>query len=72
MDNILTHVRSSLSIPPQPLLTENGQNDTEEHVREAWDADVDEEQVYDANEIVFDDRGEGAGVEGDLDMDDDD
>jgi len=27
--------------------------------------------VYDANEIVFDDHGEGAGVEGDLDMDDD-
>ena len=26
---------------------------------------------YDANDVVFDDTGEGAGIEGDLDVDDD-
>jgi hypothetical protein len=33
------------------------------------DGDVDLDVV--ANEMMFDDLGEGAGVEGDLDMDDD-
>jgi len=37
----------------------------EEYIEEdaAW--------VYNVSEMVFDDTGEGAGVEGDLDMDDD-
>jgi hypothetical protein len=39
---------------------------------DAWgDADADGQWDYDANEVVFDDMGEGAGVEGDLDMEED-
>ena len=34
--------------------------------------DFDEQQWdYDANDVVFDDHGEGVGIEGDLDVDDD-
>ena len=33
--------------------------------------DNDAQWEHDANEVVFDDMGEGAGIEGDLDIDDD-
>lgn len=77
MDEILGVVRSSLSEPaiqPQNQAQGAGQGaetyqggytytETGEAYAEEWD--------YEANEQVFDDTGEGAGVEGDLDMDED-
>ena len=80
MDDILSVVRDSLAcsrpiadpIPdpkpePQPV-----QIFVEEEQR--WDDDDevgDVGQALDPNEILFDDTGEGAGVEGDLDVEDD-
>ena len=77
MDEILDIVRSSLSEPAaQPQTVAQGadqgagtyQGDytytgTEGVYAEDWD--------YEANEQVFDDTGEGMGVEGDLDVDED-
>ena len=74
MDDILTTVRSSLI---DPL---NSTSDAPHDVDMAVGAEAPEVEVYtedaegweyDANDIVFDDTGEGAGVEGDLDVDDD-
>ncbi|KAI0345618.1 hypothetical protein BDW22DRAFT_1426287 [Trametopsis cervina] len=75
IDDILSTVRGSLSehgpgeqsagsaaaITNQAIFTEEDMNYG--HGNEGWE--------HDANEIVFDDTGEGAGIEGDLDMDDD-
>lgn len=76
MDEILNVVRSSLSEPASQRRNEvegAAHEGTEAYnytytenegvYAESWD--------YDANEQVFDDTGEGAGVEGDLDVDDD-
>ncbi|KAI0326232.1 hypothetical protein GY45DRAFT_1339600 [Cubamyces sp. BRFM 1775] len=80
MEDILAAVKTSLSEPHSTINgTSEGGNAAqalqaestvyteyeEEYTQDAeqWD--------YDANEVVFDDTGEGAGVEGDLDMDDD-
>jgi hypothetical protein len=80
MDEILTHVRSSLKSPAPATNVVPNANATDAaivYVEEQWDTyvDVDADGDVDAdtvaNEIVFDDTGEGAGVEGDLDMDDD-
>lgn len=73
---MLETVRSSLSDtkPAQPAA--NGAEDGDaapEQFLYSEDAYAEETLHWedDANEVVFDDTGEGAGVEGDLDMDDD-
>jgi len=78
MDDILTVVKASLNAPPPtaalpapgselvyPL--EGPQVYTEEEQVQSWDM----EQMFDPSEVLFDDTGEGAGVEGDLDMEED-
>jgi len=79
MEDMLNMVQSSLTRPLHP--DSGGRSDnggvgqgaqvvySEDNHQEYNEDDVTWE--YDANEIVFDDTGEGAGVEGDLDMDDD-
>jgi hypothetical protein len=77
MEEILLHVNSSLTVSLATITT-NGIHPTqqtgtfESHglVDHAVYLDMDEE-VYVQEDIVFDDMGEGAGVEGELDMDDD-
>lgn len=75
MDEILSTVRASLT-EPQPAPTTNVSPDmVVESEQETPGAEVYVEDAegweYDANEVVFDDTGEGAGVEGDLDVEDD-
>ena len=72
MDEILSTVRSSLV---KPTVAPNASQDMViEPEQETPGAEVYVEDAegweYDANEIVFDDTGEGMGVEGDLDVDD--
>jgi hypothetical protein len=71
MDDILSDVKLSLTSSPAPITT-NGIHQTENFGSHGPSIyfDLDEES-YVHDEIVFDDMGEGAGVEGDLDMDDD-
>ncbi|KAI0931024.1 hypothetical protein AcW1_007111 [Taiwanofungus camphoratus] len=80
MDSILDTVRSSLSEPAAPLPNGvhvdassgnlgGGATLTYGENTEAYHGE-DGTWEYDANEIIFDDAGEGAGVEGDLDVDD--
>ncbi len=75
MDEILSTVRSSLteSKPATANQSQDMQVDPEQETpgAELYVEDA-EGWEYDANVIVFDDTGEGAGVEGDLDVDDDD
>jgi hypothetical protein len=73
MEDILSDVKSSLA--SSPPITTNGIQQTESFgshgpMDPGIYFDMDEES-YVHDEIVFDDMGEGAGVEGDLDMDDD-
>lgn len=72
MDEILSIVSRSLSAtaetaPGQSVPSSNGPTYTETvnayEVEQGWD--------HDAENAVFDDMGEGVGVEGDLDMEDD-
>jgi len=75
MQDILSDVKSSLTPSPAPI-TSNGIHSTEQTTDfgsyKPMDSIVSlEEEPYVHDEIVFDDMGEGAGVEGDLDMDDD-
>lgn len=80
MDDILETVKSSLSVPAGSFT--NGVQGSagagaEADVVYAEDMEMQEyveedgTWEYDANEVVFDDAGEGAGVEGDLDIEDD-
>ncbi|KZT64167.1 hypothetical protein DAEQUDRAFT_815165 [Daedalea quercina L-15889] len=83
MDDILETVRSSLSVPAAPLTngvhgdrtgigaTNGGEIVYTEDAEMQQYVEEDGHWEYDANEIVFDDTGEGAGVEGDLDVEDD-
>lgn len=73
MDEILGMVSKSLSptaatTPAQNASSTNGPTYTETvapyAVEQGWE--------YDAEDAEFDDLGEGVGVEGDLDMEDDD
>ena len=77
MDEVLDVVRSSLSKPLfLPVETEEDQNilpsrigqDSQED-RQGWEMGVDGDA---GDEDQFDDMGAGAGVEGDLEMGDDD
>ncbi|THH27654.1 hypothetical protein EUX98_g6534 [Antrodiella citrinella] len=73
MDDILANVRSSLrdpAGPPGPSAQTAGQAATAHREVEVYHEDT-EAMDYDPDD-VFDDHGEGAGVEGDLDKDDDD
>ncbi|KAF7360186.1 RPOL4c domain-containing protein [Mycena venus] len=69
MEEVISHVQESLVLDPAlaPIPREMAvpRNTTGTGADEEWE--VDEEYVGEE----FDDRGEGAGVEGDLDMDDD-
>ncbi len=72
INDILSTVQASLSETSAPVVVEDStvaqvgyaEDDMNyEHDPEIWGQD--------ANDIVFDDHGEGAGIEGDLDVDDD-
>lgn len=69
MEDILQVVRTSLESTPVVHITAPSKSHTPEILVEP------EQDVWnigeDANEMVFDDTGEGAGVEGDLDMEED-
>ncbi|KAI0088607.1 HRDC-like protein [Irpex rosettiformis] len=72
IDDILSMVQASLHKPSSsaPVVENNVQAQvfyTEDDVHYEDDA---ENWGHDANEIVFDDHGEGAGIEGDLDVED--
>lgn len=72
LDDVLDNVRSSLTEPaPAPTIAPALRNLSGHATRkDAHAGDVAWED-YQANEVVFDDTGEGQGVEGDLDVDDD-
>jgi hypothetical protein len=73
MNEILSHVESSITHTPVPITT-NGAHSAEQVTFDIHEhavfGDMDEEP-YVQEDIVFDDMGEGAGIEGDLDMDED-
>ena len=77
MDDVLTLVSASLQAPiATPNETPDFQYPAMDEVvhtkgQEGWVAYGDAETGVVVNEIEFDDTGEGVGVEGDLDMDDD-
>ncbi|OCH90417.1 hypothetical protein OBBRIDRAFT_793281 [Obba rivulosa] len=74
MDDILSLVKSSLSEPTIPAANGTAVDDIQLQYP-SEEAHVYQEEAtwedYQVNEVVFDDTGEGAGVEGDLDADDD-
>ncbi|EIN12316.1 hypothetical protein PUNSTDRAFT_124232 [Punctularia strigosozonata HHB-11173 SS5] len=82
INEVLELVQSSLTSTSGPVIT-NGQPppgeaeelmlpDADAEGEDAWgDADADGQWDQDANAVDFDDVGEGAGVEGDLDMEED-
>jgi hypothetical protein len=74
MEDILSYVKASLVAPPTPP-SDSGQEVIIEQVPEQeggiLDADGDTDDAAVVDEMVFDDTGEGAGVEGDLDMEED-
>ncbi|KAI0365310.1 hypothetical protein BV20DRAFT_1056493 [Pilatotrama ljubarskyi] len=79
MGDILNAVKSSLS-EPAPAVNGTSSGETSAgsmHVESTYTEYAEdytqgaEQWVYDANEVVFDDTGEGAGIEGDLDVEDD-
>ena len=79
MDEILNAVKGTLREPaPAVNGTSNGVEPSQAMQVDAavyseYQEDYHEEGQwdYDANDVVFDDTGEGAGIEGDLDVDDD-
>jgi len=81
MEDMLNTVKSSLSnahITARDEMHPSGAQGVGEGVQMVYTEDnmqggVDEDGIwdYDASEMVFDDTGEGAGVEGDLDVEDD-
>ena len=84
MDDMLETVRSSLPTTAGPFTNGVYENNTgigagtatAEEIVYTQDMEMQEyveedgHWEYDANEIMFDDTGEGAGVEGDLDVED--
>ena len=78
MDDILNTVKSSLHTSASAL---NGTSSGDQRSQdmqvdsvvysEYQDGYEDQQWDYDANEVVFDDTGEGVGIEGDLDVEDD-
>ncbi|KAI0629977.1 HRDC-like protein [Trametes polyzona] len=79
MEDILNTVKSSLAEPAATVNGTSGGEDASHSMQvettyteyaEEYTQDA-EQWDYDANEVVFDDTGEGAGIEGDLDVEDD-
>ncbi|KAK1219846.1 hypothetical protein PQX77_017423 [Marasmius sp. AFHP31] len=79
MNSVLEHVQTSLSEPISRPVDNSASRETNGSKPNAWDvsypdADLDadgEDDMEGANdELEFDDAGEGAGIEGDLEMDD--
>ncbi|KAF8895221.1 HRDC-like protein [Infundibulicybe gibba] len=74
MDEILAHVKASVGHPSKT--TTNGAPTTASAIGDIIIGEVDQQwegldpEFYE-EDILFDDTGEGAGVEGDLDLDDD-
>ncbi|KAL0577365.1 hypothetical protein V5O48_004617 [Marasmius crinis-equi] len=79
MNSVLETVQASLSEKPSTAKDSSslGANGASARVRELsypdadLDADGDEDMEGTHDDLVFDDSGEGAGIEGDLEMDDD-
>ena len=69
MRNSLADAPSSAAAPLTNGVAEDAQDQYYYQEEETYDEAAGWE--HDANEIVFDDTGEGAGIEGDLDVDDD-
>ncbi|GJE97655.1 RNA polymerase Rpb4-domain-containing protein [Phanerochaete sordida] len=74
IDDMLQTVRSSLTKTVDAEVKTSAEASAEPAPQTYYaneDAYMDDHWEHDANEIVFDDTGEGAGIEGDLDVDDD-
>ncbi|KAF7799435.1 hypothetical protein EIP86_010670 [Pleurotus ostreatoroseus] len=74
IDDILGVVKSSLSEAASSTPTAAQRNPQQNHEAEEllYPEDTEwQDGEYDANDVVFDDSGEGAGIEGDLEADDD-
>lgn len=73
IEEMLETVRSSLTGPAGAQGATSAPADAapEEYVYEETSYMEEERWEHDANDVVFDDTGEGAGIEGDLDVDDD-
>jgi len=76
IDEILGHVQESLTQPnPDTTTKSNGvlpmQQGSAFVEADQWDLDADADADAPYEEDMYDDTGEGAGVEGDLDMEDD-
>lgn len=70
IDDILSTVRDSLSEPAQVIA--DRENRLQQAFYPAEDLNYAEERwEHDTNDVVFDDTGEGAGIEGDLDLEED-
>jgi hypothetical protein len=77
MDEILSHVQSALT-SPSATATSDGQTPSAYFMDVVSRVSGENDERRDSlaypevdEEVAFDDTGEGAGVEGDLDMDDD-
>ena len=72
MDAILSVIRKSLSAPSASSTVDMEPSEypvaSADDVEEVYTEEQNWEETYDANEMIFDDAGEGVGVEGDLDM----
>lgn len=68
MEEVIAHVQASLVLDPVPSETRNTITARPKDRRVDTGANWDNDEEYDGED--FDDKGEGAGVEGDLDMDD--
>ena len=71
IDEILDVVRSSLREPPPPPLVADADPDAQTSQEEIYVDEAVTWEEYEANQDEFDDTGEGAGIEGDLEADDD-
>jgi hypothetical protein len=69
MEPVLAHVRASLRQPPPVEVAPATYHEPEQEQDGAWDA---EGAMAVDRDVVFDDTGEGVGVEGDLDREEDD
>ncbi len=76
MDDMLNTIKASLLEAAAPAVNgdehqQTMQVDNVVYSEYQEDYQGDNHWDYDANEVVFDDAGEGAGIEGDLDVEDD-
>lgn len=79
MEDILNTVKESLHARAVPVngtvestrSTQGAQADAVVYSEYQEDYQADGQWDYDSNEVVFDDAGEGVGIEGDLDVEED-